>query len=207
MDLETLFEQVERNSHSPLYFYGRTLHGEAEAGRGERLFRFCPQKRRIWKRFFPWSGSLSSGCPEDKRNWYVTDDMGFLRRHLKAEGTLLKIPCGRRLAAFLALRFPKDAADSLFPYAVQYAGAAKGDERLCAHMETVAVHPDFYGNGLMKKLLEEGISLAEREGMRYLLATVHPDNRFKPRKFRESRVSAVDRDAQVRRAAPPDLLL
>lgn len=118
-----------------------------------------------------------------RRDWYVTDDMEFFRRHLSAEGALLKIPCGGRLAAFLALRFPGDEEDSLFPCAAKYAGADPGERAACAHMESVAVHPDFWGNGLMEKLLSEGVAAAKGRGMRHLMATVHPDNRFSRANF------------------------
>ena len=185
MDLETLFEQVERNS-IPHCIFTEELCMVKRKLEEESAFPVLPAEEEDLEAILSLERIAFERLSGGQKDWYVTDDMGFLRRHLKAEGTLLKIPCGRRLAAFLALRFPKDAADSLFPYAVQYAGAAKGDERLCAHMETVAVHPDFYGNGLMKKLLEEGISLAEREGMRYLLATVHPDNRFSRGNFEKA---------------------
>ncbi|HJA31517.1 MAG TPA: GNAT family N-acetyltransferase [Candidatus Eisenbergiella pullicola] len=185
MDLETLFEQVERNS-IPHCIFTEELCMVKRKLEEESAFPVLPAEEEDLEAILSLERIAFERLSGGQKDWYVTDDMRFLRRHLKAEGALLKIPCGRRLAAFLALRFPKDAADSLFPYAVQYAGAAKGDERLCAHMETVAVHPDFYGNGLMKKLLEEGISLAEREGMRYLLATVHPDNRFSRGNFEKA---------------------
>ena len=60
-----------------------------------------------------------------------------------------------------------------------------GEEELLRviHMDTVAVHPDYRGLGLQKKLMQEAEAYAAGSGQRILLATVHPDNRYSLNNF------------------------
>lgn len=46
------------------------------------------------------------------------------------------------------------------------------------HMDTAAVHPDYRGNGLQKRLMQEAEKAAAEMGERILLTTVHPENCF-----------------------------
>ena len=184
-DLETLLEEVEGNA-IPHCIFPKELSLVKKKLEEETAFPVLPAKEGDLENFLLLEKPALQQLGPQKRDWYVTDGPDFFRHHLNREGALLKIPCGKRLAAFLALRFPEDAQDSLFPYALQYAKVPKEDRPFCAHMESVAVHPDFYGNGLMEKLLREGAALAERKGMRHLMATVHPDNRFSRENFEKA---------------------
>lgn len=54
-------------------------------------------------------------------------------------------------------------------------GLEEGDLRRVVHMDTAAVHPDFRGLGLQRRMMAE----AERVLTgRILLCTIHPDNRY-----------------------------
>ena len=110
--------------------------------------------------------------------WYLTDDAEFMRRHVKDEGFILKAMYGNTMAAFFVVRFPMDAPDSLYSYGMEFQNLPKESACLAAHMESVAVHPDFTGNGLMERLLNEAVKMAKERGFRYLFATVHPKNRY-----------------------------
>ncbi len=46
------------------------------------------------------------------------------------------------------------------------------------HMDTAAVHPDYRGLGLQRRLMEEAERYAATLGNRILLTTVHPENRY-----------------------------
>ena len=46
------------------------------------------------------------------------------------------------------------------------------------NMDSAAVHPDYRGQGLQRKLIQTAESAIQGEGKRLLLCTVHPDNRF-----------------------------
>ena len=45
-------------------------------------------------------------------------------------------------------------------------------------MDSVAVLPDYRGQGLQRRLLEEAENWLSRGGDRILLCTIHPENRF-----------------------------
>ena len=45
-------------------------------------------------------------------------------------------------------------------------------------MDTAAVHPDYRGRGIQKRLLETAETYLQGTGERYLLCTIHPENRF-----------------------------
>lgn len=45
-------------------------------------------------------------------------------------------------------------------------------------MDSAAVYPEYRGQGLQKRLLEEAEKEIRRAGKRILLCTVHPDNPY-----------------------------
>ena len=47
-----------------------------------------------------------------------------------------------------------------------------------SHMESAAVLPEFRGQKIQKKLLEEAEKIERKQGMQYLMCTVHPENRY-----------------------------
>ena len=46
------------------------------------------------------------------------------------------------------------------------------------HMDSVAVHPDYRGQGLQEKLMQTAEKWLQGKNKHILLCTVHPDNRF-----------------------------
>ena len=54
------------------------------------------------------------------------------------------------------------------------------ETELCsvAHMDTVAVHPNFRGYGLQRLLISQAEEALSKTQYRYLLCTVHPENSF-----------------------------
>lgn len=46
------------------------------------------------------------------------------------------------------------------------------------NMDTAAVHPDFRGRGLQKRLMQTAEQAISETGHKILLCTVHPDNRY-----------------------------
>lgn len=112
------------------------------------------------------------------KDWYVTDDAAFMERHIEREGFILTACRENRILAFLMVRFPKEAPDSLFCYAREKCRLDDGEAVYTAHMESAAVRPDAAGNGMMRALLAEAEKEAARRQIRYLMATAHPDNLF-----------------------------
>ena len=46
------------------------------------------------------------------------------------------------------------------------------------NMDSAAVHPDYRGQGLQRRLLDTAEQELRERGGRYLLCTIHPENRF-----------------------------
>lgn len=141
----------------------------------------------------------------EKKDWYVTDDVDFLERHIEAEGYILKYVMDDRLAAFLVVRHPGTADDNLgrelFTQGVlmqketssgrleestgRTVGAVISVDILrtggiqldkVAHMESAAVASAYRGRGLQGKLLQKAEEIERARGSKYLMATVHPEN-------------------------------
>lgn len=128
-----------------------------------------------------------------QRDWYVTDDEDFVRRHTGGEGYTLKYIIGGELAAFLIVRHPGEAEDNL---GLELLHISAESAQMCAtenssvkvkatmqeflhsvaHMESAAVHPAHRGKGLQGKLLQKAEEIEVSRGTRFLMATVHPDN-------------------------------
>ncbi len=51
------------------------------------------------------------------------------------------------------------------------------------NMDTVAVHPDYRGMGLQRRLMEAAEGEIQKRGAHILLCTVHPDNQFSLNNF------------------------
>jgi ribosomal protein S18 acetylase RimI-like enzyme len=62
-------------------------------------------------------------------------------------------------------------------------GLSRDELLSVVHMDTVAVHPDYRGLGLQKRLMQEAEKYSAELGERILLATVHPDNRYSLENF------------------------
>ena len=111
----------------------------------------------------------------ENKEWYVTDDRAFIERHIEAEGYILKYVINNRIAGFLIVRRPMFAEDNLGKNLSDWT-----EEMLTkvSHMESVAVLPEFRGQKIQKKLLMAAEEIERKQGMRYLMCTVHPDNRY-----------------------------
>lgn len=111
----------------------------------------------------------------NQADWFVADNRDFVKRHLRQEGfVLLADNQNQQTAGFLIVRFPGLAMDNL--------GLEFDDskDRLLktAHIETVAVLPDFRGNGLQVRLVQAAETLLSQTPYCYFMATVHPDNHY-----------------------------
>ena len=47
-----------------------------------------------------------------------------------------------------------------------------------AHVESVAILPEYRGHGLQYRMMRMAEDVARKENYAYLLCTVHPENRF-----------------------------
>lgn len=127
-------------------------------------------------------------------DWFAGDEEETVARHLAREGFILvALPAGENgrtgsVAGFLMVRFPGNAEDNLGRDV-----GLSGEELLrTAHLETAVVAPEYQGNGLQYRLFQKAEELLAAEGtsgvkgpggwrIRWLFATVHPDNRYSRR--------------------------
>ena len=110
-----------------------------------------------------------------KRDWFLDDDLDFIQRHINSsEGYTLVCTADGKTAGFLIIRRP-----GLEKFNLGYHLGLSDEELLnTAHMESSAVLPTYRGLGIMKKLLSEAVELEKKNGTRYLMVTVHPDNLY-----------------------------
>lgn len=113
--------------------------------------------------------------------WYVIEDIPYLKKHVEQEGTILKAVVDGVLAGFLVIRYPKEAEDNLG----SYVSLTAQERELVAHMESAAVRPEFRGMGIQKKLMKKGEEMLANTEYTYLMGTAHPDNVYSVNNFRQ----------------------
>lgn len=111
----------------------------------------------------------------EHKEWFYLDPPDVVR-NMMADGTmeLWVASDGERMAGVLDILHP-GLEDYNYGYDLDF-----DREQLLRviHMDSAAVHPDYRGLGLQRRLLETAERELEGRGERYLLCTVHPENRF-----------------------------
>ncbi len=111
----------------------------------------------------------------DQKEWFYLDPPEDVREMMKNGTMQLWVALdGERMAAAFDLLIPGLEA---FNYGYELDFSREQLLRVI-NMDTAAVHPDYRGMGLQKKLLETAEQEIMGAGERILLCTVHPDNRF-----------------------------
>lgn len=111
----------------------------------------------------------------EHKEWFFLDDPEDVRQ-MMADGTmeLWVAMDGDRLAGAFDMLIP-----GLRSWNYGYDLGFSQEELLrVINMDTAAVHPDYRGLGLQKKLLETAEEEIRNRGKHILLCTVHPENRF-----------------------------
>lgn len=111
----------------------------------------------------------------EHKEWFYLDPPEMIRE-MMADGTMelwLAVD-GERIAAALDILRPGMKA---FNYGHDL-GLSDDELRSVINMDNAAVHPDYRGQKLQKRLLQCIEEQLQAEGNRILLCTVHPDNRF-----------------------------
>lgn len=111
----------------------------------------------------------------EHQEWFYLDPPELIRQRM-ADGTmeLWVAMDGDRLAAGLNLVYPGLEEDN-YGY---HLGFDREKLMQVIHMDTAAVHPDYRGQGLQRRLLAAAQKQLQGRGERYLLCTIHPENRF-----------------------------
>lgn len=109
------------------------------------------------------------------REWFYLDSPEDVRQ-MMADGTMeLWVALdGEHLAGAFDILHP-----GLDAYNYGYdLGFAEEELLRVINMDTAAVHPEYRGRGLQKKLMETAEAELQERGKHILLCTVHPENRF-----------------------------
>jgi len=78
------------------------------------------------------------------------------------------------LIAYSIIRFPGDAEDNLG----RDIGLSEREQRKVAHLQAVAVHPAYRGNGLQRRMATAHLRVIEDLGYEHVCCTVSPKNPF-----------------------------
>lgn len=111
----------------------------------------------------------------EHKEWFYLDPPEMIREMME-DGTMelwLAVD-GERIAAALDILHPGMKA---FNYGHDL-GLSDDELRSVINMDNAAVHPDYRGQKLQKRLLRCIEEQLQAEGNHILLCTVHPDNRF-----------------------------
>lgn len=120
--------------------------------------------------FLSFTHAVQDAMP--RNGWFALDPDEEMRE-LTAAGDMefWMAESGDRLAAVFSIIRP-GARDFNLGYEI---GLTEAELLRVIHMDTAAVHPDFRGRGLQRKMM----ALVEKNlSGRILLCTIHPDNRY-----------------------------
>ena len=110
-----------------------------------------------------------------QQDWFYLDPPDTVRE-MMADGTmeLWVAMDGDRIAAAFDILHP-----GLAPFNYGYDLELSQEELLqVVHMDTSAVHSDYRGMGLQRKMAQTAEEELSGQGRRILLCTVHPENRY-----------------------------
>lgn len=135
-------------------------------------------------------GGAGSNTASD--DWFAADTEETVEEHLDRKGFVLLARSQGKTAAFLIVRFPGEEKDNLG----RHIGLAGEGLLSVAHLESAVVESEFRGNQLQYRLMHAAEELLAGGKIRYLMATVHPDNRFSRANLEKLGCTAVEETAK-----------
>lgn len=111
------------------------------------------------------------------KDWFAIDDATLIRNRLAAKEALIfcaKEETGHKLAGFFMAILPGLSDENLG----WDLGFPESKLLTCAHMDTVAILPDYRGYGLQTLLMQSAEDNLRQSGIQTLLCTVHPNNSY-----------------------------
>ena len=111
----------------------------------------------------------------EEKSWFVADDEAWIRQVLESGRGMayLAETAGEAAGVFLAVFLggqPEHLGNDL--------GMSEEEKQKSAHMETVAIRLAYRGYHLQYLLMQKVEQELATMGFRYLLCTVHPENRY-----------------------------
>ncbi len=112
-----------------------------------------------------------------QKDWFVADDSEYTC-HMLIEGNgigykAFEKDSGALAGVFLAA-LPGNGEENLG----RDIGLPEMELGKVAHMETIAILPEYRGNGLQYSMMKTAEEELRKQGYRYLMCTVHPENRY-----------------------------
>lgn len=105
------------------------------------------------------------------------DTEEYLAAQFMRPESVIAAVCKGEVIAYSIASFPKTNGDW---FGADFE-ASQTDLKLCAHLETTAVHPCFRGNGLQRKLNGHHLSFLKDSGILYVCCTTSPKNFYSMR--------------------------
>lgn len=107
------------------------------------------------------------------KSWYYIDGttIDWLVHTIKNNGFMLVAEADNDIVGFLVVSYPGEKESNLGNY-VHHESI---DKKAVAHMEPVAVLPQYRGHHLQRTLIELAETMIPNN-IKYLMCTVHPDN-------------------------------
>ena len=106
----------------------------------------------------------------EQKEWYMPDDAQGLEAAIKETGYILVCEEEQEIAGFLMMIRPGD--DDVY---TRYVEGADGSNSI--HSDTCVVKKEFRGRGIQKRLFREAEKIERMAGTKYMLCTIHPDNK------------------------------
>lgn len=113
----------------------------------------------------------------EKKEWFVADDLEYTTRILKdgnGLGYKAVLKDTKTVAGIFIVSLPGLKDENLG----RDIGLNKEELLKVAHMESVAIRPQYRGNGLQYALMQAGEKDLKNMGYHYFMCTVHPDNAY-----------------------------
>lgn len=114
----------------------------------------------------------------EQPDWFVASDRTYVEQHISTQGFTVVAETihgeNGNIAAAFVVDIPGDAAENL---GLELA-LDQGERMKVAHMDTAVVLPEYRGHQLQGRLLEAAERETARQGMKYLMCTIHPENRY-----------------------------
>lgn len=111
----------------------------------------------------------------EKKDWFVEDNPENIREVLQNDngmGYKAIVKDSGNIAGVFVVRFPGKQEDNLG----RDIGLPKEELKKVAHMESIAILPEYRGNGLQYSLMQTAERDVRRRGYKHLMCTIHPDN-------------------------------
>lgn len=107
-------------------------------------------------------------------DWFMADDADYIREHLQGKGFgIVAEAQDGQIAGFFIVKYPEREK-----HLGEFLNYTESQMDQTAVMDSAAVAGAYRGHGLQKKMLQVAEREIDQKRFRYLLCTVHPENRY-----------------------------